>query len=323
MRDLVTSDLHLSANPRDEYRFSFLARLRKLIVREGVQRLFILGDLTEAKDNHDAPLVNRIVEEIVRLARLAEVFFLRGNHDGLDPGNPFFEFVRRLSGVHWISQPQVLEGDLWLPHMPSYGEAVQELLAQDNYRFAFAHNTFKGAVMEGGRVAEEGIPLAVIPVGVRVYSGDVHVPQKLGPVTYVGAPYTIDFGDNYNPRVLLLEKDSVRSIALKGPQKHLLDIRSITELDDVPELAAGTVLKVRVRLKAGEYAQWHETKKAIADWALDRGFLLHATQPIMPQTDRVIPKQEVRATSDRAILKGFAQRRGLDRKTTTAGEELL
>src|SRR5215831_11248250 len=98
-RGILTADLHLSANPRDAYRFAFLPYLRKLA--RSVDWVVILGDLTEQKDFHPAALVNRIASELHRLAQVTRVYFVMGNHDRLDEAAPFFQFLRYL-GVHYL-----------------------------------------------------------------------------------------------------------------------------------------------------------------------------------------------------------------------------
>jgi hypothetical protein len=224
---LVTADLHLSANPRDAYRFKFMDRIPRLIEKYEVGMLLVLGDLTEMKDYHGSELVNKIAGYFKSYADMIPVVISRGNHDGTDPNNPFYQFLQHIKGITWINNPTEDLGEgigpaMYLPHTSNYKKDWANINF-DKYRWVFAHNTFKGAQGGFGHILD-GIPIDVFPADARVISGDIHVPQKIGPVRYVGAPYRIDFGDQYQPRVLLLEGDKLTSIKLGGPQKQLIDM---------------------------------------------------------------------------------------------------
>ena len=94
MRPLIFTDIHLTDNPREEYRWRVFddAIVQFLFLKKATD-IMILGDLTDRKDNHSASLVNRLVRNVKRLAELAPVTVLMGNHDYLDPINPFFGFL--------------------------------------------------------------------------------------------------------------------------------------------------------------------------------------------------------------------------------------
>jgi hypothetical protein len=229
MLSLVTADLHLSDNPRDAYRHKILQRLYKHAERLGVQRTFILGDLTEAKNSHSDWLVNAVSEHVRRFTKLGDVILLKGNHDYLsDPDVPFFHFLRHMPQVRWVCNPTgcTLPGigrTLFLPHTRAYKRDWAGL-SFEGYDYLFAHCSVTGAGTGHGRRLEGGVPLSIFPRDARVISGDIHVPQQVGCVTYVGAPSLVDFGDDYQPRFLLLDGDRMRSIPIHGPQKRLVEV---------------------------------------------------------------------------------------------------
>ena len=104
MASLVIADLHLTSNPRDEYRFDFLEKtLPAMLRRYKVDELILLGDITHQKDNHGAVLVNRVVNDIKVLSKnVGCVIIDLGNHDYANPQHPFFKFLRHLPGVRFI-----------------------------------------------------------------------------------------------------------------------------------------------------------------------------------------------------------------------------
>jgi hypothetical protein len=213
---LCLSDPHLTENSRDQYRHNFMHDLLGIIDRRKPDAVAILGDLTEEKDRHSAKLVNQIVGELGDIAAVMPLLMLMGNHDYRNEGHPFFAFTRHIPNVAWVDKvstsielPEefraIFDGCLFLPHTLDYERDWAGVDFQD-FRFIFAHNTFAGAISNGR--ALDGVPAGIFPDNARVLSGDIHTPQKIGPVTYIGAPYTIDFGDDYDPRLMMVQDRS-------------------------------------------------------------------------------------------------------------------
>lgn len=283
MQTLVTADWHLSDQPRDAYRHQWQGSLLKIVKEHQVNRVLMLGDITEEKDYHSAELVNQVVGHLFRLARLAEVIIMRGNHDGVSAANPFFEFVRCIKNITWINEPTVLTffeiGQcLFLPHTRNY-EKDWAKLSYKQHKWIFCHNTFTGA--RDGERELQGIPTSIFhPRHGGIISGDVHKPQNVGPVTYVGAPYTVDFGDDYNGQVILLEDTKKRFLSIDGPQKRLI------VLDDPAGFAKikakeGDILKVRVRWEGKDMSRWPQVKRDIFESGQQRGYVIHAVEPLI------------------------------------------
>src|SRR5277367_5080261 len=99
MSVLITSDIHLTDNPRDKYRWNLLPWLGEQAKKYQVDKIFILGDLTDSKDRHSASLVNAFVTSIIKLASECPVILLKGNHDYIDENTPFFMFTNSLPNV--------------------------------------------------------------------------------------------------------------------------------------------------------------------------------------------------------------------------------
>lgn len=328
---LVISDLHLSSNPRDRYRHNILKRVAtKDAPKLGVRRTLILGDLTEAKDRHNDWLTNRVSDHVHRFAELGDVIILQGNHDYLtSPNLPFFHFLRRMPNVRWINRPTSFSLDglgrtLWLPHTRNH-RADWKGLSFDNFDYIFAHNTFVGARMEHGRVAEGGIPTKLFPRGAKIISGDVHVPQTTGPITYVGAPYSIDFGDSFQGRALILDGSKMTSYQIKGPQKVLFDIDAIGNPDYDGNPNAGDILKVRVTIARSKVADWPRIRDEIRQWAVRVECKVHAVTPIIVEDATTKQKRIRRAEvkSDREVMREFSDHQKIGTAMRKYGERLL
>lgn len=334
MTILITADLHLSANPRDEYRFLFLEKtLPKLIEEEGVGLLLVLGDLTEDKHGHEAELVNRIVNGFHKLAQLCPIVILQGNHDWQSsPDNPYFGFLGRLRDVVWVRDPTPLARlktvpetvarackGLLLPHSANPDRDWAEI-DFGRYEYVFAHQCFAGALSESGHQLG-GVSMSWFPRRVKVIAGDIHRPQEHGQLIYVGSPYCVDFGDGIEPRVLILSEGALESVPVPGPQKRLIEIDDLRSLRKV-KLNPGDILKVRASV--GSYEAWPEFQKGIAEWAEDAGVILHQSQPIIqnPLSGKVSLSKNA-AKSDEELLKEYAQKRQLGEGHLKTGLKLL
>lgn len=328
MITLITSDLHLTDTPRDMYRHDFQDRLRQIIKARKVERLFILGDLTEKFDNHGSWLVNTIVDHVFNLASLCNVTIVKGNHDQSNPDNPFFKFLSYLPCVDFIIHPEWVDDWLILPHTsnPKRDWAGVDMSGAGRI---LAHATFEGALAEGG-FKLDGVPLSLLPRGAKVISGDVHTPQQLGPVTYVGAPYTVDFGDDYKPRVLVVDNDKLISIPTGGVQKRLLDLPGWNSpmMKQLPPgvrgWGQGDIVKVRVKLTREDYPRAREIEAEIREWGDKAGFVMHAVQ--ITASDNTIARTKPRDAhlkTDVELVKAYAKHRQADGATLTTGLKMV
>lgn len=346
MSALVTADLHLSANPRDNYRFAAMERLADLISKHKPDTLLLLGDLTEEKNFHSAELVNDIVELIHVLSGLVkQLIFMMGNHDYKDADVPFFHFLRRLQNVEWVGKPSTkvvsdLGECLFLPHTLNYERDWKEVFSNSarrglagrgkawpgeagrGFNYIFAHQTFEGASTEHGKRLS-GIPLSALPRGVPVIAGDIHTPQTLGPVTYVGSPITIDFGEDFNPRVLLLTGDKMKSIPLPGPQKRLLTLEPGYKVKDFT-VEAGDVVKIRYLLPEGDRENWPALREKLREQLQELDCVVYAVQPVLEKSKQfgsVVSKRRV--NSDVEMVKLFGKQNKASDEVLDAGLALV
>lgn len=332
MRALVTADLHLNDVPRDHYRHLFLRTFRDLCRKHKVDTAIILGDLTDQKDRHSAWLVNQITDHFYKLAGICErIIVLRGNHDYTDPNWPFFRLLRRVEGVTYINTPTYLktapEGSysaptLCLPHT-SNPEKDWAGLDTQKVELIFAHQTFNGANIGFGRKLEGIDPDKLLPGKAKIISGDIHVPQTFGRVTYVGAPYLVDFGDDYRPRVLGMFPEH-KSISCPGSQKRLIEAASVEEAKRKCEkiAAEGDIVKIRTATDSMEH--WPETRQELKEWCEQRGLIPYTIQPLLKIKSSMLSKQVVSTTrSDEQVLKDYGKLRKVDEPVLKTGLSLL
>lgn len=333
---IATADLHMAASRRDSYRWRFLEETLPTMVEERrARRVLILGDLTEAKSGHSAELVNRLVDALAALAERAPVYLLRGNHDFVSEDSPFFRFSRHLPRVRWINEPTELRlrglgSCLFLPFSRDPG-ADWEMARLNAYDWYFCHQAFSGARGENGRTVE-GTSRDIFPRGARVVAGDIHGPQRVGCVTYAGAPYLIDFGDSYTPRVLLLGGSEMRSLPVPGPQKRLMTLSGRDPLTGLsmkhplatlPPIHPGDVVKVRVELPAGAEQSRAEVRARCRAWAEAEGVDLYAVEITAPKAAPSRADRNRHRASDEDLVRAYARKMKVGKICEAAGLKLI
>lgn len=262
---LLVSDLHLTANPEHEYRWGLFKWLVNECASEGVKTLVIAGDLTDAKDYHPAGLTNRLVECLLMFTWAGiEVVVLQGNHDYLRAGHSYFAFLDKLERMRFITQPtEAMDDDgpsvMWLPHTKTPGTDWKGF-DFSHYDLLFMHQTVTGAIASNGQVMD-GEPMPPLNA-VKVYSGDIHVPQVIKGVEYIGSPYHVHFGDRFKPRAILLDRKGVpHDLHFETISRVTLKVSSLRELRRIDWLKPGDHVKLRMSLAPSEKHEWSRIQR--------------------------------------------------------------
>jgi DNA repair exonuclease SbcCD ATPase subunit/DNA repair exonuclease SbcCD nuclease subunit len=264
---LLTGDWHLDDLPANEYRWRIFNFIEDAFCREPVKKIIIAGDLSDQKDRHSSILVNRVVSELTKITRFVPIIFLPGNHDRPLEGPPFWEFLGHLDRLEFVDRPKLIDRALFLPHRANPKEEWEGF--DDLKKRAVAivmHQTVSGA-REGDRIYQSS-SLPELPTDIPIYSGDIHTPQKIGNVTYIGAPHAIKFGDDYPYRMILVDESFqfVKEIRLPGISKKVIAVRSPEDLAKAP-VEKGDQIKIRVALKPSDLSEWKIFEEEIHRWA--------------------------------------------------------
>jgi DNA repair exonuclease SbcCD nuclease subunit len=293
---LLVADWHLTDNPRDEYRWGLLPWLVQTCKEEKVKTLIFLGDLTDAKDNHSANLTNRVTAGFVKLAAVVDnIKVMAGNHDWLLGGQEFFRFLSIIPRVQYISEPceDADTGGIPTFYLPFSKNPAKDWAGFDfsHYELLFMHQTIKGAVSSNGEKME-GEDLPDLSAAGKVWSGDIHVPQVIGPVEYVGSPMHIHFGDAFTPRCVLLERGG-RAVDLhfKTCSRITVDVASLRELKRV-DLLPGDQVKLRVSLAEAEKHEWSRLRRLCVDHLKAEGVVIAGVELVLKKSTRRLLNEE-------------------------------
>lgn len=287
---ILVSDPHFTASPTDEYRWGLWPWLAGELIAEKARTLLILGDLTDAKDYHSAELVNRLTAAIVTMP-VEEIIILAGNHDWLKQGGVFFEFLKHLTKprVRVIVKPTEdlgeADGDpacMFLPYTKSPARDWKDM-DFSHYDYLFMHQTAPGSIASNGQKME-GEELPDLNAG-KVYSGDIHVPQKIGAIEYVGSPYHVHFGDHFKPRCIVLDRKR-QAFDLHFPTitRRALTISSVAELDRTG-ITKGDQVKITIKLNEADAHYWNAIRREVTENVRVLGAQLHGIKLVVQKSD--------------------------------------
>jgi hypothetical protein len=282
MSYLCATDIHLDDKPENSYRWDIFKRLKEHLVSD-TSKIFLLGDVPDRKDRFSSVFVNRFMAELRELSGLAPVVMLQGNHDRPLKGPSFFEFINdTLENVQYITKPTAQGNLMLLPFSPN---PTEDWAGIDfaKYKAVFMHQTVTGAIAENG-MEMRGMKLPLIPKGVKIFSGDVHVQQQTASVVYIGSCHPVKFGDSYKSRMLVLNEKTfeiVEEIPLTPMGKTVAGISSLAELKKL-KIKEGDQVRIVYSLDHAGIAEWGKTEAEIAAWAKDKGVTIHGVEAVLP-----------------------------------------
>ena len=347
----ITADLHLTDDPRDEYRWEIFDYLRSQADARGLDRIILAGDLTDAKDRHPATLVHRLSSEIARLSQFVnQLDILLGNHDYVDPGFPFFSFLGSFAKINFIDKPTTfpLPGHglnmVYLPHTRAI-DYWADMRASDTFKEPESLILFHQCI-DGAKTPLD-FPLAGVPLGMfsqchetsEIVGGDIHTPQNVGRAVYTGSPYPIAFGDmaNCSPRYLIYDTDlpvgkRLISVVRASIRKSILTVSSTRELERSMDIDEGDQIKVRYRLIRSDYGEWPKISNEIQRIISEKGAILHGAEvlgeaPVPAPTSRPSldddQPAERKSESHGDTLEAYGEVNNLEPPVVKAGRKIL
>jgi hypothetical protein len=248
--------------------------------------IYVLGDITDAKDHHSSILVNRIVDGFKMWAGLVKgIKVLLGNHDGLDASSPYFRFLQHIPGIEHISNITEVGHYLFLPHTRTPEDDWKDINLQD--KVVFAHVSVDGSVYETGTKQEGGISDEVFSPAAVAFSGDIHSRQTVGSLNYVGCPYRVRFNDPFQGGGIILMdytcEDSFRTdvdweyVNFDFLNRHTFDFLDLSSLEvqmNKAGVKAGDQVKLRLHINDHNMADWRSVKAGAYTLCEDLGIEL-------------------------------------------------
>jgi len=319
---LLFTDTHFDDNPDNEYRWDVFDGIHHLLSERPVTHVYHLGDICDRKDRFTGAFVNRLLTKMREVGERTPLTVLRGNHDNPLNGPAYFTFVNGLlPGVDYVTEPQVRGKLALLPFSPDPKKDWEDIPFR-NLLAAFMHITVTGAIAENGREMVGQDP-SVLPRALKLYSGDIHNPQTLRNLTYVGCPHPVKFGDAFPCRMLLLDEvdfSIVGEVELTPPRKRVLTLTSLQDLETV-EVTSGDQVRIRFDLDPTQIEDWGAIEARLEAWASEVGVAVAGIEGIV--AGRTSQSEVDPETTPEALLKQFAQEEGISKGLLEVGLALL
>jgi hypothetical protein len=326
--DLIISDLHLSDNPLEEYRWNVFDWLSVTTEKIDLDTIYILGDLTEKKDNHGAKLVNRLTGNLLNMRDWSKrMVILRGNHDGIDPYWPFFHFLSEMN-IEYYYSPMIVDREMFIPYSKDFAGDIKRFFKDGKVDLScvdriFMHQTIKGAMVNG--ITLEGFDPGIFRnFNGQVYSGDIHVPQTVGLINYVGSPYPVYFGDSFVGGCILLDGDKLERIENPTIRRVMLDLDWTVDAVFSFKVNEGDQFKVRLKVNRSDSDQFDSWKKCLKNHVEEKGgILVSAELKLAEEKSRLIKKRKFKDTDPLTVLSRYCRAEGLDSYYEEKGKEFL
>lgn len=321
MRFLITSDLHLTDKQEHRYRLQYLDWLTSLTNKLQPGHVAILGDLTDQKDRHSGWLVNAICARLSVLGRAAPLNILFGNHDGPSRDLPYWAFLNSFEGITYYTEATRVGRYVFCP-WGCENDGIT-LVKENDVCLLLMHATVSGAVAENGQRLEGTCSASFLEgVDCKVFSGDIHVPQIVGDVEYVGAPYHVHFGDTFVPRTVLYDTTTRKTAEFRYPSPYLVIWR--TDIDRL-EVKLPEGCRARVIITSDHEVLPDDFRHAVS--TIRTAAKDSNIEIVSCSLERVKAKRVRRAPnarrSDEAVVRTYGSRQKFDESTIATGVELV
>lgn len=237
MKDLIIGDLHGRKNNIDKVKI-VLEECAKLAI--DCDRTILLGDIFHEKAYLRTEIVNLYLQYFKKWP--SELHLLVGNHDysnSIECKIHALEVFKDISNVFvhdkFFVEPNT--NTIFTQFVHNNEILIDFLLikqAKEKY-ILYGHNGIDGCAYSSGSFEQSSLKKEHFKGLKRVFMGHIHKPQSFDNITYVGTPFTKDYGEaNEIKRVIIYDHktDQTQDIFLPIPMHKVLkyEIKSVRGL---------------------------------------------------------------------------------------------
>jgi DNA repair exonuclease SbcCD nuclease subunit len=212
-KGFLISDTHLGVHPihldthldiAREYFFDFFFPMLKQHYKEG-DKVFHLGDFYDSRTSIDIKAMSLGLDIFKWFAENnIKVDILVGNHCMYGQKSYEYNSLRmfeRFDNVTIYSKPELIRfGTKKILMMPFIENTIDEKAILDTYKgqadYLFCHSDLQGAKNNINSIPlQHGLTVAEFVEFPKVFSGHIHLHQKIKNFTFIGSPYHLDRND--------------------------------------------------------------------------------------------------------------------------------
>lgn len=347
LRILHCADIHVSNRPEDEYRWEFFQWFYNRLKHGKYDAWTILGDLTEAKDNHPAQLVTRLSRHIAEWASVCPGFILVGNHDyNAECTHPFFEFLGLLPNVTFMKRTKLIELkgikivaqphriDVWDDKQIAINKRIGE-----GATMGWVHQAYKGFKTPSGKeLVKHHFPKVSTlrkryPEVKLFLAGDIHTPQTVDGLIYIGSPHPVDYGDDFKCRVIETSDYEVTPIERITIKKSIVFVKHNDKPEEVlKEYSVNDRLKFLISLQRSDLYRWDEITERWKSYCEKKRIIIGGIEPRVVNTEThkelMIHKKDGKRNTlgvkqPGIVFDAFAKRTKLEKEIHSLGSTII
>lgn len=243
---LFTTDLHIDKRPdlgnapdgknwMLSIGLSILEQIQEVIETYHVTSFIHLGDLFEKKDKLPAEILIETKKKLEQFPSSCRIYHLMGNHDSLTGDYSLVSLFDSIEVIHETT-PKEIDGKLFffIPFKRNWEDFKNDFEKGKlipNLDFLCFHQSIPGAKYDNGQIIT-GEFLDYSSQTFKIFAGDIHTPQKIGDVQYLGCPYQRDFGETKTKYVYLVTpKGIIKPIQLNYPKFETINVNDLSKTD--------------------------------------------------------------------------------------------
>jgi hypothetical protein len=334
---LLTCDLHLTDSLVEAYRWDVFKFIKEACKKYNVNHIFILGDTTDRVDRHSGELLNKFARALSNLhdETGAQIWITQGNHDRQIKGTPYWEILNKLgTAVQYITEP-INFGYQNVLILPFSTNPLEEWKNFDlaTYNAILMHQTVAGSLVEGDYKLEvDSNPMPSLSDKVVAYSGDVHRPQTVGRITYIGAPHPVKYSESWPNRFIIIKDSKWKepiSEWIRPVHRDIYDLDRDCDDRVLLGLQKGDQIRIRYHLTAKDLTEWPVKEEYWKKWCSKKGIYLASLEAILSDdiTTDTDTKEEKASTLEllnpEEALKLYASEEKLSEDVINVGLELM
>ena len=342
---ILSADLQLDWNPKNEYRWSVFDWYRELSKEHNTDGIILLGDILDRKDHLPNKHIHRALKALWDLRDEGMLYVLLGNHDFGKDRHSVLHLLDYMADLDCFvlgnEHADLLpcDGDWWVangwwPHIND---------PEENTNVAFCHETVPGIFADDMRTsldnknAQQMIQfLGNVPY---VFAGDIHGHQVVTldndaetEWIYTGAPHHVRFGEEWEPQCIIAEIDeggvqeweSIKRPADQVVKKVNLEVGIGEEPDPILE-SYGLKKGDRIRLMVAVHStSLNDLEATFQHW---QNHCDYQGIELDSRSWALMDDRKDQAITDESnqvdVFDEYCQREGLDDPTVDYGEEIM
>ena len=280
MKIAIVTDTHWGVRNDNQVFADYISKFYKeiffpTIKEKGVDAIFHLGDVVDRRKYINFLTARRLEEDFIKpISEMGiPLHAIAGNHDTFYKNTNEVNSLRQLYGtskydnihIYW-DEPVELQMESCKVMMAPWicadnQEKSFQAFKDTDAQVLFGHLEMQGFEMMKGQLCDHGLDKKIFNRFDAVYSGHFHHPSTIDNITYLGAPYEMNWSD-YDQRrgfnIFDTEDRSMTHVAnnLRMFHKIMYDDEDMT-IEDIANLdtsnLTNTFIKVIVRNKSNPY----------------------------------------------------------------------